>query len=190
MIYILFNDKELGCPMDITDEIFRTFYEEEKIIDDDVKWKLLGDAYRTDHLKIINKTITDYDITLIGKVDENNYFAFMVVYRYKNKELIRYDKTIHSPNFIDKCSKQQLLEPHKHKFKKGCKKDFEAKIISNIEIDRNDVNRAFSQFLDECHIRLEGNYIPIIIPSLTNKQTKIFQYQNPIFNHTNKGRKK
>jgi len=176
--------------MEITDEIFRTFYEEEKIIDDDVYWKLSGDAYRTNHLKIINKTIVDYDVTLVGKVDENNYFVFVIIYRYKDKELVRYDKTIHSPNFIDKCSKQQLLEPHKHKFKKGCKKDLEARIISKTEIDRDDVNKAFSQFLDECHIRLEGDYIPIIIPYLSNKQTKIFQYDNAIFNHINRGEKK
>ncbi len=191
IVYIVFIDNDKRWTMEITDDIFQSFYLEEKVIDSDVVWKRFGESYITEHLEIMNETITDYEVTLIGKVDDNNYFAFIIVYRYrKSKELVKYDKTIHSPNYIDSCSKQQLMKPHKHKFKKGCKKDLEAKIISNSEIDRNDVNKAFYQFLEECNIRLEGTYIPIIIPPVGTGQTKIFQYSDSIFNHIKGGGKK
>lgn len=190
MIYIPFNDKEMGCSMDITDEIFRTFYEEEKLIDSDIVWKRVGKAYTTDHIQILNNAIDYYDVTLICRLNKYNDFAFNIVYHRTNKPLVRFDTEIHPPNLKDNHTKQKLDEPHKHKFKKGCKKDLTAKIIPETEVDRRDVNKAFYQFLNECNIRLEGSYYAIIIPVNGVIQTELTKYIPPIFDHVKKGGEK
>lgn len=169
--------------MEITDEIFREFYEEEKLIDSDIVWKRVGKAYTTDHIQIINDTIDDYGVTLICRLNKYNDFAFNIVYNQTNKPLIRFDTERHPPNLKDKHSKQKLDEPHKHKFKKGCKKDLTAKIIPETEIDRKDVNKAFYQFLKECNIRFEGSYSAIIVPGNSMIQTELTKYTPSIFNH-------
>lgn len=153
IFYILSLDIKLGLRMEITDEIFQSFYAEEKIIDSDIIWKRRGDAYITEHIDIINNTINDYPITLICKIDRYKKYAFNIVYR-KSQTLVRYDMKKHSPSFKDKCSGQQLIEPHKHKFKKGCPRDLKAKIIPEKEITRNDINKALGQFFVVVNLRI------------------------------------
>jgi len=168
--------------MEMTDDIFKKFYEEKKVIVEDIGWKIKKGIYETDHTPIISSILEEETITLKCKVDKYNKYAFNIIFR-KTIPLVRYDKKIHGGNFVDRCSGQKLDEPHKHKFKKGCKKDLEAKIISDAEISRDDVNKALLQFLEECNIRLEGNYNPLVLPQKGYIQKSIYQFADMELEH-------
>ena len=173
--YILSFDIQMGLNMEITDGVFQSFYAEEKIIDLDIVWKRRGDAYITEHIPIINETITDYPVTLICKIDRYKKYAFNIIYK-RCQTLVRYDMKIHPPMYKDKCSGEQLMEPHKHKFQKNCTKDLIARIISENEITRKEVDKALGQFFEECNIRFEGTLTALIMNDNGIKQTRLFQF--------------
>lgn len=176
--------------MEMTDNLFKSFYKEEKVIVDDIIWRKRGGIYETDHVPIFSEVLEGELVTLKCKVDKYNNYSFNIVFK-KTIILVRYDKKIHHGNFIDGCSGEKLNEPHKHKFKKDCKRNLEAKIISESEITRGDVNKALMQFLEECNIRLEGNYTPIIIsPHKGYIQTYLYEFVDVKLDHLRKGRRK
>lgn len=124
----------------------------------------------------------------MGRVNLYNKYAFTLVFK-KVKRIVGYDMKIHPPHWVDECTKETLDEPHKHKFKEGCKKDLAAKKIPKHEIVRNDVNKALIQFFEECNIRMEGSYTPILISKGGMPQKRLFEYRDATFNHIERGEK-
>lgn len=173
--------------MEITDDIFQSFYAEEKIIDSDIKWTRVGEAYITNHVPIITEAITEYDVNLVCKVTKYNNWAFTIYYSKNKQILVKYDTIKHPPNQRDKHTNKKMNEPHKHKFKEGCRRNLTAKIIPEEEIDRRDVNKAIGQFFEECNIRLEGNYTALILSQHGHIQTQLYEYNKTIFDHRKRG---
>ncbi len=174
--------------MEMTNEIFEKFYHEDKVIVDDIIWKKRNGIYETDHIPIHSNILEEELVTLKCKVDKYNNYSFNIIFK-KTITLVRYDKKIHPPTFVDKCSGEKLDEPHKHKFRKGCKRNLQAKIIPANEISRNDVNMALMQFLNECNIRLEGNYTPIIMVQ-REPQKHIYDFSDSELEHLKRERGK
>jgi len=183
IIYISFTDIGMVIWMDITDELFQSFYREEKIIDTDISWDKHGDAYITNTVQIMNQQISDYDVNFVCKIDKYEVLAFVIYYSKNRQFLVKYDTKRHPPNQKDKHTKNKMDDPHKHKFKEGCRKNLTAKIIPNTEIDRYDINKAFFDFLIECNIRMEGKYSSLILSGMSHIQTSIYNYNKSIFDH-------
>ncbi len=159
--------------MALTNNVFKRFYEEPKVIEDDISWKSEGSGrFVIKDVNIVSNVLHNEDIRLYCTQNIFNNFAFIIVYYGEEKiVLVKYDKKIHPPDFIDKCSGNSITEPHKHYFKENCPGGIR-KVIPSHEIDRNDVNRAFMQFLDECNIRLLGEYEKLSII----RQTSLMQF--------------
>lgn len=144
--------------MDMTDKIFQIFYKEKKTVNEDVIWNKDGeDGFTTNHVIVYSSTLKNGFVTLKCELNIVNEFSFNIILE-KNKTLVRYDNFRHK-NYIDKCTGVDLLNPHKHKFKKDCPRELAAKIIPDSEIESNDVNKAFEQFLEECSIIHNGLYL-------------------------------
>jgi len=164
----------------IDDDLFRQFYLEPKVIDDDLSWKHVGEGRLViKDVSIMSNVLHDKEIRLFCKQNIYNDFSFIIVYYSDEKiELVKYDKRPHPPSFIDKCTGSPIREPHKHKFKEGyphgCRK-----IIPDSEIDRIDVNKAIFQFFDECNISLIGEY----------EKLSPVQYQSSLHDFSNGGKK-
>jgi len=169
--------------MDIDDISFNNFYREDKIVDTDVEWVLDGNRYTIKNIEILNETL-DKKVTLHCWVNRYKKFGFTIVYNGE-KDIVRYDKAVHPPGYKNRCSDSKegrVQEPHKHKFKEGCPKSLRIKIIPKDEINPDDVNEAFFQFLNECNIRHEGEYIPVFENPM-DEQQKLYRYVEKITNH-------
>lgn len=175
--------------MELSNDVFRAFLQEDKIIDNDIEWKMMGGRYKIENIEIITSVLPK-KVVFGGQINDAGIFCFWIM--YMEEHIVRYDQCIHPAGYNHPCIEdincnvirngRIINEKHKHKFKEKCPKNLMIKIIPDSEINPNNVNEVIFQFFKECKIRHEGGYTSYtytnkekpqkIIPSFGEKITK------------------
>jgi hypothetical protein len=126
------------------DEIDR-LYEMKKVIEDDWEWENDGPGLKGE----VTVYCLDSDAILTLKAWKRRNYGFSLLYK-SSKVIRRWDDSIHeNPNG------QVIDGSHKH-FWHPQYEDSKAYGVDNIDTDN--VDNAFEDFLDECNIELQGSY--------------------------------
>lgn len=141
---------------DLNNKSFEEFKKEKKVINGDIIWEPQGSKQKIRSLSILSAVFPNKKITLeCWYLSKYNDFAFNIIY-HGSKNIVRYDKEIHPPYWLDPCTKVPITEPHKHYYKEDCPNEEYRKVIKNDEINSNEIIQALKQFFIELNIEHTG----------------------------------